>query len=199
MLGLSNRNAILAIALLIAYFLIFGNFHQVLRWVVIGAQTFNRKFPFLSDIILTIIGLYIVWRLFKIVFWFWMNLIITTLKITLTVSLVFMAFAIYLRGMERLFTKDIPFLLQLFRGDVLDLKEKSKFYFELIKSQIIERKNEGFNANILGKDFGQLNEKAGSNIMGQLGQLLDSVQSFIKDDGTTKDNVNKAFLSWRYK
>lgn len=127
MLALSKRNAFFAAAIATVYFLVFGNFNQALKWCLIGLQTINREFPIVTDIILTIIGLYVVWKLLKMLFWFWYRFIIVTLKITLTVSLILVAFAVYLRGMERLFTKDIPYLLAIAQGELNGFNFKISF------------------------------------------------------------------------
>lgn len=197
MLTLSKRNAYFATAVAIGYFLVFGNFNQALKWVVIGVQIFNRKFPVVTDIILTIIGLYIVWRLLKILIRFWLNLIIATLKITLTVSLIFIAFAIYLRGMERLFTKDIPFLLSLARGDVEFFKDKFEYLLELAKFKLAGDTKRGFDASMFSKEYNHLEAPAKNFLMDQFSQLVKSVRLYIEAEA--KSPNEKVFRSWRYK
>lgn len=85
-----------------------GNTQRAFNYSMSGIQVFSQKFPVIYDAVLTAIGLYILWRALKIVFWFWCRLVINTIKITLVVTAVMIGFAVYLRGMEVFFSKDIP-------------------------------------------------------------------------------------------
>lgn len=42
------------------------------------------------------------------VFWFWYKLVVNTIKIALVFTFVLIGFAVYLRGMELFFSKDVP-------------------------------------------------------------------------------------------
>lgn len=109
----SKRNAYLIVTLVSAYFFLFGGTQDAFEHAAFATRMFSEKFPVAYDAILTVMGLYVVWRSFKAVFWFWYRLVVTTLKVTLGFSLVLIVFTVYLRGMERFFSKDLPLVYQM--------------------------------------------------------------------------------------
>ena len=110
----SKSNAYLALTCVSLYFFVFGGTNQAFNYGMAAIMALGDKFPVVSESILTAIGLYVLWRISKVVFWFWYRLVVNTIKVTLAFSIVMGPFAVYMRGTDRFFSQDSPLLYDFF-------------------------------------------------------------------------------------
>lgn len=97
----------------------------VLRALVISLAYAHQQFPQATTIAFVLVGTYLAYRFIKRVIRMWINFLISTIKTALTLMVIGVIFAIYLRGFHRFFTRDIYFI-----GDMFKSAAEEKFDYQ---------------------------------------------------------------------
>lgn len=70
-------------------------------------------FPNASTLVVALLAVYIIYKTLRRIVRFWLNMFITMVKLTVFSVVIFVLLAVYVRGFNRFFTKDIYFIKEL--------------------------------------------------------------------------------------
>lgn len=171
-----------------------------LRISVAGFDYAHTAFPETTNTILVVIGIYVAYRFIKRVIRMWINFVLSIIKTALTVLLIALLFAIYLRGFHRFFTKDIYFLssmVKLAADEKLDYKKTSYNYaYKMFDGGQYDFLRRGAQA-LLGKndvtveDFNGIKDEF-------IAENVEGVKNFLRDNGINANRMNDFFNNIRF-
>ncbi|KAK6198580.1 uncharacterized protein RJT21DRAFT_122153 [Scheffersomyces amazonensis] len=85
-----------------------------LRLLFILLNYSYSTYPEITSFIILLIVVYVAYKFIKRIVTFWINMFLTTVKVLFTLTLIAIAFSIYIRGWDRLIAHDLPLLKELF-------------------------------------------------------------------------------------
>lgn len=112
------------------------------RMALLAYVSFLHQFPQVLNVLLTLLLVYVAYKLFRRFVNFWIGLAVTVLKTMLVLLLVFVGTAVYVRGLNKFVHSDLPSLVKYFRGrPVDDFKLSYKFAEKVSSSNFDDLKN----------------------------------------------------------
>lgn len=173
----------------------------ILRFSILTFAYAHEQYPQVTTTVLLLIGSYLAYRFIKKVVRMWVNFVISTIKTALTLMLIGVLIAIYLRGFNRFFTRDIYFIGELFKlaaEENFDYQRTGYNYASKTFGEKYDFLRRGADV-LFGTDdvtVEQLNE-----IKDEAGEFLaenvDGVKNFLKSNGFEFDvnanNINDFF------
>lgn len=173
----------------------------ILRISILTFAYAHEQFPQVTTTVLILLGSYLAYRFIKKVVRMWLNFLISTIKTALTLMLIGVLIAIYLRGFNRFFTRDIYFIGELFKlaaEENFDYQRTGYKYASKTFGEKYDFLRRGADV-LFGTDdvsVEQLNE-----IKDEAGEFLaenvDGVKNFLKSNGFEFDvnanNINDFF------
>lgn len=98
----------------------------VLSNIIVATGYAFVNYPNASTLVLSVLTLYIFYKMIRRIVRFWLNMMVAMIKFTVIMLFLAVLAAVYVRGFNRFFTKDIYFLKELFTSQA----EASDFLFK---------------------------------------------------------------------
>ncbi|GBL49114.1 hypothetical protein CJJ07_000242 [Candidozyma auris] len=157
--------------------------------IIMALGYFFVNYPQASTLAISLVAIYITYKMFRRILRFFVNVVLTMIKLT-TVSLVLlMLLAVYVRGFERFFTKDIYFIKELLFSKVEASDQAFKQYAYKIMnddgSDYLHGVKDFFERSSFHIDESYINQFAGSpdSIRESLNRGFESVQGAFGEEG----------------
>lgn len=178
----------------------------ILENIIIGIGYAHNTFPQATTTVFVLIGAYLAYRFVKKVIRLWINFLISTVKTILTLVLVGVVFAIYLRGFHRFFTKDIYFIADMLKTTAAEDFDYRRSGFEYA-SKVVDGKYEFLRRGaqtLFGEEdvtIGQLQDlRDGAEEF--IAENIDGVKDFLKTNGLNIDfnahNIHDFLNNFRF-
>lgn len=176
----------------------------VLRYVILLVGYGLAEFPQVTTFIFALGAIYVAYKVAKRMVKFWIGLIITTVKTVFVLSLVLLGLAVYIRGFQRFFHRDIYFLGSMIQNSLLALENVENFDPKSFAANYASKlaADENFDTikdgakqwmrnNGVGDQYVEMVEDQMHQVKDNAGEYINEGLNYLNEQGINFDNLNE--------